>query len=302
LVAISAAILAVIVGGEAQAHTDAEEGINLIGTPSATLSFVRGGSVRVASHDLHGSTVYLAARHERGWSYTYSRPAWSPDGTALAATELESPPPTTGLFPSERLVVERASGRVFSPCSDCAGEYASWSPDGERLAYLYVEFYSPYLVGELHVLSLATGPDAYVTPYRDLPVDSSPAWSPDGKLIAFVRLVTNASGAYTRGRHILVIAPTGGAARRLEDADATNLNWSPDGKYIAFDDGRRIGIVARSGGPVRYIATGIQPAWSPDGSMIAYVDDGNVWLVDASRPRPRLAIRNATQPAWRPAR
>jgi TolB protein len=139
---------------------------------------------------------------------------------------------------------------------------------------------------------------------------TDPAWSPDGKLIAFARYApdpsgaytcADPSGAYTCSGHVSTIAATGGTVRVFAKASGTNPSWSPDGRYIAFDNGRRIGIIDRSGGAIRFIATGTQPAWSPDGDTIAYVDGGNVWLIDARGRHRRLAIRNATDPAWRPA-
>jgi Tol biopolymer transport system component len=123
---------------------------------------------------------------------------------------------------------------------------------------------------------------------------------PDGKLIAFVRQqVPSLKGLRPGPRHLHVISPTGRTAKQLTANEAINPSWSPGGKYIAFDDGKRIGIVRRQGGPARFIATGTDPAWSPDGAKIAFVRNRSIWLVGAAGQRPRLALRNAVDPAWR---
>ena len=133
--------------------------------------------------------------------------------------------------------------------------------------------------------------------------DGLPAWSPNGKLIAFIRNETRgpAYGDPDSVPHLFVIAASGrGGARRLSKVTALNPSWSPDGRFIAFDDGRRIGILQRKGAVVRYVTRGTDPAWSPDGTTIAFVRNYNVWLAEPTGRRARLAVRNATHPAWRP--
>src|SRR5205823_6361866 len=51
--------------------------------------------------------------------------------------------------------------------------------------------------------------------------DNGPAWSPDGKLVAFARFYAHA-GLY-------VVAASGGTARLLAHGSVTDLAWSPDG-------------------------------------------------------------------------
>ena len=60
-------------------------------------------------------------------------------------------------------------------------------------------------------------------------VDKSPAWSPDGRTVAFV---SNRS----EPQQIWTIRVDGGEARKLTDfpIDVDNLRWSPSGKHIAF--------------------------------------------------------------------
>jgi len=59
--------------------------------------------------------------------------------------------------------------------------------------------------------------------------DCCPAWSPDGRQIAFLR----SSG----DRQLLyLISPLGGGEKKLAEVGSGPLSWSPDGKTIAFAD------------------------------------------------------------------
>ncbi|HEY8310989.1 MAG TPA: hypothetical protein VIG47_10560, partial [Gemmatimonadaceae bacterium] len=98
----------------------------------------------------------------------------------------------------------------------------------------------------------------------------APAWSPDGRWIAFsmrgdIWKVPAAGGT--------AIAITSGPGYYFEPA------WSPDGKRIALsmDTGNAnldIGVVSADGGPVQRITTDrevdVEPAWSHDGQSIYF--------------------------------
>src|SRR5262245_36543903 len=68
--------------------------------------------------------------------------------------------------------------------------------------------------------------------------DGTPAWSPDGRRIAFVRRYNDPTG---QGREfpgeIHVMSANGSSLRRISGRtlDVGDLRWSPDGRSIAFD-------------------------------------------------------------------
>jgi TolB protein len=100
--------------------------------------------------------------------------------------------------------------------------------------------------------------------------DRAPAWSPDGRQIAYMRStelwVMDADG---QNAH-LVAGSAGGAPA-----------WSPDGTQIVFEDSPDLGVVNADGTNRRFIDTTTdpfqmlweqEPAWSPSGAEIAYAN------------------------------
>jgi Tol biopolymer transport system component len=136
-------------------------------------------------------------------------------------------------------------------------------------------------------------------------VVSHPAFSPDGKWIAYYLILGSE-------RDIWIVPAAGGPAVRFTnhpglDAQPTS---SPDGKRIAFVSGRdgtdQIYLCGvehgkPAGTPERIDAPGLAcdaPVWSPDGSQIAFVskikEEAEVYLVDA---KGSAAVRKITSGA-----
>ncbi len=118
--------------------------------------------------------------------------------------------------------------------------------------------------------------------------DKDPAWSPDGKQIAF-----------HDNRHIFVMDADGSNVRQLTNSEYANRDpaWSPDGKQIAFYSGPdaygidfEIFVMDADGSNVRQLTDdydfATSPKWSPNGDLIAftsYVDrDGGCTRCDNS--------------------
>jgi dipeptidyl aminopeptidase/acylaminoacyl peptidase len=188
-----------------------------------------------------------------------AKPKWSPDGRYLSF--LSTP---AGSDKVQLMLLDRRGGdaRPLISVSGAIGEYA-WSPDGTRLAFTQEQGDSgpqpkPIVIDALH---FKQDEDGYIGAGRarhlylvdvdskhidPLTVDAQfnedlPAWSPDGRSIAFIR--ARELGADQDGREdIDVIEPrAGAAARTIARPYAPNtqkLAWSPDGTRLGFLQGR----------------------------------------------------------------
>ncbi|HZQ81268.1 MAG TPA: lysyl oxidase family protein [Gaiellaceae bacterium] len=120
-----------------------------------------------------------------------------------------------------------------------------------------------------------------------LPVGYAPAWSPDGRRIAYV----------TRGD--LWTADTNGTHARLLLKDADQPAWSPNGRRLAFTRAGFVYTVRADGDDVRKLAPGEHPAWSPNGARIALDRDDEIvtlnWFGGDVKP-----AGTGTDPAYAP--
>lgn len=111
---------------------------------------------------------------------------------------------------------------------------------------------------------------ATLTARRARREDSEPAWSPDGKRLAFTR-TTDARNSF----QIYVMRADGTGLRRIARGRFdSSPAWSPDGRWIAYRSNAVLRIVRPDGTGGRVVPTrrptDVQyPAWAP-GGRIAY--------------------------------
>jgi Tol biopolymer transport system component len=152
-------------------------------------------------------------------------PFWSPDGKKIAFGYAAS----AGQLPDIYVANVDGTGLVNvtnTPLID--EEFASWSPDGTRLAFIgenqnIGKGSSVYVVGA-NGSGLAQLTNSPVT--RG---DYEPQWSPDGNLISYTTYFGNSYGLF-------VTRPAGGPPVRLSPTTmiAGFGHWSPDGTRLAF--------------------------------------------------------------------
>ena len=161
---------------------------------------------------------------------------------------------------------------------------------------------------------------------NDPDTDRDPAWSPDGREIAFSSFRQGEDEIGHGKSAIYVMRADGKNVRRLTNNPngAGQPVWSPDNRQIAFssyryyagDSGPQIYVMHADGTNVRRLtdhsALDYRPAWSPDGHRIAFQSDRNrlVWLDDDIYVMDSNGknIRNLTEhpgrdrhPAWSPS-
>jgi len=123
----------------------------------------------------------------------------------------------------------------------------AWSPDGRLLAFTSNRSQpDPDATYDTNIWVVAAGNSdkgAHLTQVTNNPgSDGSPAWSPDGKWIAYVTHLDPHLFDYAT-HHLAITPATGGEAKVLTlalDRMVTVLHFSPDGKFIYFiadDDG-----------------------------------------------------------------
>ena len=179
-------------------------------------------------------------------------------GAAIVATRLGDARPPVPVGTVTKLTWE-----------DGAESGPTLSPDGNWLAYAHAGDIHLRRVGGSSAVNLTADSRAW---------DGQPAFSPDGRHIAFA---SRREGGETSGG-IWIIETAGGTARRLSRR-GFDPAWSPDGAEIVFNTeftGYAIGrvrasemrAVTVSSGVDRSVTAGdaVMGAWSPGGHRIAF--------------------------------
>jgi eukaryotic-like serine/threonine-protein kinase len=203
-----------------------------------------------------------------------------------------------------------AEGRVFAPLTQEPGAelFPSLSPGGEWVAYASKN------AGNWDILLRRLGTDDSVNLTKDSPADDTqPAFSPDGREIAF-RSDRESGGVFlmdVEGRHARLLAGGG-----------YNPAWSPDGKFVFYaEEGitrpedrvsrlSHIWSVEVKTGRKKVLTRddGVQPQCSPSGQRLAYwaIDlDGHrdIWTVPVSGGQPSRITGDEHlnwNPVWSP--
>jgi dipeptidyl aminopeptidase/acylaminoacyl peptidase len=222
-------------------------------------------------------------------------PAWSPTGTLIAFTRFGQIDIGTFVVHPDGSGLKQVSGSTTF----------SWAPEGQRI-----------VVGGGH-LEIVDTDGRSLLQLTQGSYDAYPAWSPNGREIAFRR----AGGA------VWVIAAEGGPPKLLardspprgRDVASRRITWSPDGSRLAFvarrgpgnrgDD--QIHVVASDGTGERVLAGSKadeeEPIWSPNGTQIAFSSglgrQRDVYVVHADGTK-KVNVTSSRgwdgEPAWSP--
>jgi Tol biopolymer transport system component len=241
-------------------------------------------------------TVGPAGKRPRTVIAEGSQPAYSATGDQIAYVV------------GTTLYVANANGHERRAIAQ--GTNPAWSPSGDRLVVEQgtsdegdTSTGSPNLA----IVDVETGASRPLSKRA-----GSPAWSPDGRYIAFVDYRSQAFRSITR------IRPDGTGRKVIYRADpqwATAApDWSPDGNSLAFvkssQKASSLAVIAAGGGQRHRVArrSAKHPftsvAWAPSGGRLAFAaykgTRQNVYTVSVGGGQPVLVAHRAFDPAWRP--
>ncbi len=242
-------------------------------------------------------------------------PGWSPDGRYLSFLSSRQ-----GGKGAQLWLLDRQGGEAKRVTELKTGirEY-EWSPDSKRIALVMSDVApepdsankrpKPIVIDRYHFKSDAGG---YLDSTRShlyvfdvdsrkatiltpgLFEESNPAWSPDGKWIAFESKRVQGDADRSNNSDVFVVEARAGAAPKalttFDGPDGGPLAWSPDGSSIAYLRGSaaqysaynedRLAVVPAAGGEPRILTESLdRPVTSPrftgDGKSIVflYTDD-----------------------------
>ncbi|MFG2919801.1 TolB family protein [Kitasatospora sp. NPDC048298] len=191
--------------------------------------------------------------------------------------------------------------QVTQPPARALDDRPDWSPDGTTIAFDRTDPHTG--TARLWTVPTAGGPEHQISQLCDGATadctnedERAPAFSPDGKQVAFSRSwgALDTSGSHqVQYSDLYLMSPEGTDVQRLTfltndkpySGAVSNPSWSPDGKQLTFEyrtsatgqpaNSRAIYVVSADGTGLRQLTpwelrAGERADWSPDGTRILF--------------------------------
>ncbi len=187
--------------------------------------------------------------------------------------------------------------QITKPPLDTIDTFPDWSPDGKQVVFHREFTDQPY---EVHIVN-ADGSEEHqvdagrppIGPADGLSEAAEPAWSPDGKTLAFTwafgKLSQLRGDEWIEVAGIASMSVDGSKAKQVTQtkrpttAEDGTVTWSPDGRQIAFTrlnktskplDATAVFVAKADGTDARRVTpwslAAQEPSWSPDGTIISF--------------------------------
>ena len=229
-------------------------------------------------------------------------PRWSPDGKRLAFISQKDGNPEVYLVKADGSGLTRITSNAVE---DRLGD---WSPDGEWLVF--------YSVGTGAEPGLwLRNPEGVNVVHLTQGQDSQPAWSPNGRHIAFVRTAGGNADIYIVSEQKDGSWQDNTEPVRLTQDKADDLSpvWAAHSRTLAFVTTRHgnadIYTIRADGSMEQRLtknaADDLSPVWSRDGKRLAFVSrlygPGEIYMMEADGSKQRRLTNNTYEddsPNW----
>ena len=197
-------------------------------------------------------------------------PTFSPDGRTIAYVADRD-----GNF--EIYLQQISGGPALNLTRNPAADIQpAFSPDGREIAFVSNRSGSsdifhaapglPLIGGDIWVMPALGGPARRIVENGNFP-----SWTPDGASLVYVH------GTFRNAR-IARVPAAGGESLDVPIEEASVFRYfspslSEDGRWLLYQNGFQVEVVAAGGGKARVLAQGESPAWGPGSTSVLYTND-----------------------------